>query len=123
MPNQIKILLAEDDRFLRKAYELSLKKEGLEVITAVDGLEAYEKAKSEQPQLILLDIVMPKKNGFETLMDLKKDPLTQSIPIIIMSNSEGVDSNDKPLELGAVECILKAKISIKDLVAKIRQYI
>ncbi|HXD75379.1 MAG TPA: response regulator, partial [Vicinamibacterales bacterium] len=66
-----RILLAEDDRILRKAGEVSLKKRGYEVISAVDGEDALAKARDHKPDLVLLDVMMPKMNGFEVLRALK----------------------------------------------------
>ena len=81
-----RVLLAEDDRFLRRAAEARLRQHGLEVLTAADGEEALRVARAEPLDLILLDIVMPKLEGFEVLKLLKEDEATARIPVIILSN-------------------------------------
>ena len=81
-----KILLVEDDPILIQLYTDKLSFAGFEVITAADGDDALRKAKTVNPQLILLDIVIPKKNGFEVLDELKHDPNSQTIPVIMLTN-------------------------------------
>ncbi len=81
-----RILLAEDDRFLRRAAEATLKRVGHTVLTAADGEEALAKARTERPDLILLDLIMPRLQGFEVLRLLKADPATADIPVIVLSN-------------------------------------
>ena len=81
-----RILLAEDDRFLRKAAEVTLKRHGFTVLTASDGHDALRQARAEMPDLVLLDLIMPKLQGFEVLRTLKQDPRTEGIPVIVLSN-------------------------------------
>ena len=82
--NNARILLIEDDQFLRRACEVALKKRGFTVITAVDGEDGIQKAQSEAPNLILLDMLMPKLSGMDTLVELKKDEGTKGIPVVIL---------------------------------------
>ena len=110
-----RILLAEDDRFLRKAAETALKRQGFAVLAAVDGEEALRMARAEPPDLILLDLIMPKLQGFEVLRALKADPATAAIPVIILSNL-GQDGDVKQaMEAGAVAYLVKANLSLQDL--------
>ncbi|MSU75222.1 MAG: response regulator, partial [Candidatus Magasanikbacteria bacterium] len=81
-----KILLAEDDRFIARAYSDGLTRAGYLVIPAGNGVEALEKIRSESPNLVLLDIIMPDKDGFEVLEEMKQDPKLKKIPVIILSN-------------------------------------
>lgn len=114
-----RVLLAEDDRFLRKAAETALKRQGFAVLPAVDGEEALRKARAEAPDLILLDLIMPKMQGFEVLRALKADPATAAIPVIILSNL-GQDSDVKQaLESGAAGYFIKANLSLQDLVKRV----
>ena len=114
-----RILLAEDDRFLRKAAETALKRHGFAVIAAVDGEEALRLARAEAPDLILLDLIMPKMQGFEVLRALKEDPATAAIPVVILSNL-GQDSDVKQaLEAGAAGYFVKANLSLQDLVKRV----
>jgi DNA-binding response OmpR family regulator len=114
-----RILLAEDDRFLRKAAETALKRRGFAVLAAVDGEEALRMARTEAPDLILLDLIMPKLQGFEVLRALKADAATAATPVIILSNL-GQDSDVKQaMEAGAVGYFVKANLSLQDLVKKV----
>ena len=110
-----RILLIEDDKFLRRACEIGLKKRGFVVLTANDGFEGLLQARTGSPHLILLDMLMPKLNGMETLAELKKDEQTRSIPVVILSNSS-VDSNiQKAKDLGAIGYLVKASLSLQEL--------
>ncbi|HKW90588.1 MAG TPA: response regulator [Methylomirabilota bacterium] len=114
-----RILLAEDDRFLRKAAETALKRQGFEVLPAVDGEEALQVARAQSPDVILLDLIMPKLQGFEVLRALKADAATAPIPVIILSNL-GQDSDVKQaMEAGAAGYFVKANLSLQDLVKKV----
>jgi len=116
-----KILVAEDDKFLSKAYAAKLKKSGFEVALAVDGEEAISKARTDKPDVVLLDLVMPKKDGFDALYDLKQDKITQSIPIIVLSNLGQEEDIKRAKELGAEDYLVKSNIAIQDVVDKIKQ--
>jgi CheY-like chemotaxis protein len=114
-----RVLLAEDDRFLRKAAETALKRQGFTVLPAVDGEEALRTARAEAPHLILLDLIMPKMQGFEVLRALKADPATAAIPVIILSNL-GQDSDVKQaMEAGAAGYFVKANLSLQALVKQV----
>lgn len=117
----IKVLVAEDDVFLSKAYAAKLKKEKFEVVLASDGEEVLNKVKAEKPDIILLDIVMPKKNGFDVLYDLKQDQETSKIPVVILSNLGQAEDISKGKDLGADDYLIKSNIAIKDIVSKIKQ--
>ncbi len=81
-----KILFVDDDSFLRKVYDSELNENNYDVVLAVDGQDGLDKARSSDPDLIILDMVMPKRNGFEVLTELQSDPATAHIPVIILSN-------------------------------------
>ena len=114
-----RILLAEDDRFLRKAAEAHLRQHGFTVVAAVDGEEALRLARAERPDLVLLDLIMPKMQGFEVLKTLKQDPATADIPVIVLSNLGQDRDVQQAMELGAVAYYIKAHVSLHDLVKKI----
>jgi DNA-binding response OmpR family regulator len=118
----MKVLLIEDDKFLRTVLEKKLLAEGFEVISAVDGDEALEKIISDKPDIILLDIILPKKSGFLVLENIKKDPELRKLPVIIISNLGQEEDIQKGLSLGAIEYFVKAKISLDDVVKKIKEY-
>ena len=118
-----KILLAEDEQFLLRAYINKLEHEGFEVIPVTDGVSAIEKIRSEKPDLVLLDIIMPKKTGFEVLEEAKADQEISHIPIVVTSNL-GQESDVKTaLESGAADYLIKSNISTKDLIDKIHEHL
>ena len=116
-----KILLVEDDPFLSSLLKNRLEKEGLDVFLARDGEEALNFLISNIPDLILLDLILPKKSGFEVMDAIRSDPQIQSgeTPIIIISNLGQPEDVQRGQELGAVEYFIKAETSIEDLVKKI----
>ena len=114
-----RILLAEDDRFLRKAAEARLRQHGFTVFTAVDGEEALRLARAEKPDLLLLDLIMPKVQGFEVLKALKQDPATAAIPVIVLSNLGQERDVQQAMELGALAYFIKAHLSLQELVVKV----
>jgi len=115
-----RILLAEDDRILRKAGEVSLKKKGYEVIPAVDGEDALAKAIEHKPDLVLLDVMMPKMNGFDVLFALKRDPGVKDIPVIMLTNLEQPADITRAAEGGAHSYLVKSNMNLDDLAAKIK---
>jgi DNA-binding response OmpR family regulator len=114
-----RVLLAEDDRFLRRAAEARLRQHGLDVLTAADGEEALRLARAEPLDLVLLDVVMPKLEGFEVLRLLKQDPATARIPVIVLSNLGQERDVSQAMALGAVAFLVKAHLSLQDLVDRV----
>jgi CheY-like chemotaxis protein len=110
-----RILLIEDDKFLRRACEVGLKKRGFVVITANDGEEGLQKAQEESFDLILMDMLMPKLSGLEALEALKKDDRTRPIPVVILSNSSLDTDMQRAMELGAAGYMIKASLSLQEL--------
>jgi DNA-binding response OmpR family regulator len=118
-----RILLVEDDPFLRRACEVGLSKRGFQVITAVDGEEALRMIRSQAPNLILLDLLMPKKSGMQVLEELKKDESTCSIPVIILSNSSAQREMSKCDSLGADGYLVKANLSLSELADRVDAFL
>lgn len=114
-----KILLVEDDRFLRKAAEATLRRAGHAVRVAVDGEEALRLVGEEPPDLILLDLLMPKVNGVEVLRTLKADEGTRPIPVLILSNSSREQDVETVKQLGAEGYFVKADLSLEELVRRV----
>ncbi|OGY90708.1 MAG: hypothetical protein A3B31_02590 [Candidatus Komeilibacteria bacterium RIFCSPLOWO2_01_FULL_53_11] len=102
-----KILFIDDDSFLRKVYEAELRERGYEVHLAVDGDDGLEQIASIQPDLIILDLIMPNKSGFEILSELGRHEETRSIPVIVLSNLAQSDDQQRALDLGAVDYLVK----------------
>lgn len=116
-----RILVAEDDRFLRKAAETTLRRSGFTVLTAQDGEEALATTRRDKPDLVLLDLIMPRLQGFEVLRALKRDPATASIPVVIMSNLGQADDVAQTMAEGAVAYLVKSNLSLDDLVREVRR--
>lgn len=116
-----KILLAEDDKFLATAMSDKLTREGFEVLHATNGVQALELAKSGDPDLVLLDLIMPQKTGFEVLAELKLDAKLKKIPVIILSNLGQESDMEKAKSLGAVDYLVKSDVQMKEVVEKIKQ--
>ena len=120
-----KILFIEDESALQKTFGEILKQEGYEMISAIDGeiglRLANPPAGGKKPDLILLDLILPKMHGFEVLKKLKEDEETKDIPVIVLTNLERIEDVDKALELGATTYLVKAKYSLEEIVAKIKQ--
>ncbi|MFH1170421.1 MAG: response regulator [Candidatus Vogelbacteria bacterium] len=116
-----KILLAEDDKFLSTAMGEKLVREGFEVLRASNGIDAVTLAKAEHPDLVLLDIIMPQKTGFEVLSELRLDSATRDIPVIVLSNLGQEVDIKKARDLGAIEYLVKSDVKMRVVVAKIKE--
>lgn len=118
-----KILFVEDEFELQKSVSEFLKKQGYETIHALDGEIGLNLAKIEGPDLILLDIILPKKDGFEVLEKLKEEEATKNIPVIVLTNLENPEDVEKSLSLGATTYLVKSDHDLDDILEKIRQTI
>jgi CheY-like chemotaxis protein len=118
-----KILLIEDEELIIKLLGKKLASIGYEVILAMDGQEGIEKMKKERPDLVLLDIIMPRKGGFEVMEEMTKDPNLAKIPVIIISNSGQPLELEKAKKLGAVDWLVKTEFDPKEVVEKIKKHI
>lgn len=114
-----KILLIEDEELIIKLLQKKLISDGYDVSVAIDGEEGLETAKKLKPDLILLDIIMPKKNGFEVLEEMNKDPEMQKIPVIIVSNSGQPMELDRAQRLGVKDWLIKTEFDPKEVLVKI----
>jgi DNA-binding response OmpR family regulator len=115
------ILFIEDESALQKTFGEILRQEGFEMISALDGELGLRLAKEKKPDLILLDLVLPKIHGFEVLKKLKEDKETKEIPIIVLTNLEGISDVDKTIELGVTTYLVKAQYSLEEVVEKIKK--
>ena len=116
-----KILIVEDDKYLANALRVKLTHTGFDVKNAADGEEALKIVKEFFPDLILLDLVMPVKDGFTVLKELKDNENWKKIPVIIASNLGQKEDIDKGMALGAIDYIIKSDISLHDLIIKIKK--
>ncbi|MBI2451197.1 MAG: response regulator [Parcubacteria group bacterium] len=110
MPKEKKlfVLIIDDDPFLSEMYSTRFKQDKFEADVAVNGEEGFQKAKEKKPDLILLDVVMPKMDGFETLKALKDNIETKGIPVILLTNLGQREDVEKGLKLGADDYVIKA---------------
>jgi DNA-binding response OmpR family regulator len=118
----MKILIAEDDPFLSKIYKMTLEGEGHEVLMASDGEDALKICHKDRPDIILLDILMPKKDGFAVLKEVKATEGCKDIPVVILSNLGQEADVQKGLKLGAVDYIVKGNVELEDVAGKIKKY-
>ena len=118
-----KILIVEDDKFLIKLYSNKLRREGFLVIEAISGEEALNKIFGEKPDLILLDLVLPQKSGFEILSEIKLNKETRDIPVIILTNLGQESDVKRGLALGAVAYLVKTDFSINRLPEIVKEYL
>ena len=116
-----KILFIEDEATLQKTFGDVLQQKGYKVINALDGEIGLRLAKSEKPDLILLDLILPRIHGFDVLKRLKQDPETKAIPIIVLTNLEGIQDIDKVIELGATTYLVKTQYKIEEVIEKIKK--
>ena len=116
-----RILFIEDEAALQKTFGDILKSEGFEVISALDGETGLTLAKKENPDLVLLDLILPKIHGLDVLKEMKQNENTKNIPVIVLTNIESIEEIDKALELGATTYLVKSDYSLEDVIAKIKK--
>jgi CheY-like chemotaxis protein len=115
------ILFIEDESALQKTFGEIIKNEGYEIISALNGEDGLKLAKVKKPDLILLDLVLPKIHGFDVLKQLKSDPETKEIPVIVLTNLEEIGNVEKAIELGATTYLVKAQYSLPEVIEKIKK--
>jgi DNA-binding response OmpR family regulator len=120
--NKIKILLAEDDEVLSKVVYEELTEAGFESFQAHDGEVGLQLAREKKPDLILLDVLMPKKNGFDVLEELKRSPDTKEIPVIMLTMLGSDDDIKKGIHLGANDYIVKSQHALPEIVEKVKEF-
>ena len=117
------LLIIEDEEFLVQALKDSFEQEGYEVDVALDGDEGMAHIAKTRPDLILLDLLMPKKDGFYVLEQVKKNPDLKMIPIIVLSNLGGDEEIKKALSLGADDYFVKSQHAIQEILEKVKDYL
>lgn len=115
-----KVLLIEDEPSLRDIYATKLRLDGFDVIEAGDGVEGFSAAIESSPHVVLLDIVLPIKDGYEVLKDLKGNPRTKDIPVIILSNLGQEFEVKQGIALGAKRFLTKANLTPSKMVDEVR---
>lgn len=117
------ILFIEDESALQRALSDAVRLNGYTVLQALNGDDGLRMAKSEHPDLILLDLVLPQKDGFEVLSTIHDDPELKNIPVIVLTNLESPEEVEKALSLGARTYLVKAHYSLEEVLTKIKQTI
>lgn len=115
------VLLVEDDVFLAGIYQKKFEMEGFKISVAYNGEKGLADAKKKKMDIILLDILLPKLDGFAVLEQLKKDPTTKDVPIILLTNLGQKDDVEKGLEAGAADYLIKAHFKPSEVVDKVRK--
>lgn len=118
-----RILIIEDDEHILKIYQLKFLKEGYDVILQTNGEDGIGKIITEKPDLIILDLMLPKKDGFMVLEEIKKNPTTAKIPVLVISNLGQQSDQDRALALGANEYLIKVNYSMQEVIDRAKSYL
>jgi CheY-like chemotaxis protein len=119
---EITVLLIEDDEATAEMYRLRLSNDGYTVVHASDGESGLARALSDHPDLIYLDVRLPKLDGFQVLEQLRANPQTQAIPVVILTNYGEPELRERGLELGALEFLVKADTTPASLSGAVEQW-
>jgi len=115
------ILFIEDESALQRTFGERLSQDGYRMIRALDGETGLRLAKSEKPDLVLLDLILPKMHGLDVLKKIKENEETKDIPVIVLTNLEGVENVEKAIEAGATTYLVKAQYSLEEVIDKIKK--
>lgn len=118
---KLKILIIEDEACLSQMYSSKLKLNGFETIVCQDGESGLLLSQKEKPDLILLDIILPKLDGFFVLKSLKEDLKIKDIPIVLLTNLSQKNDIEKGLKLGAIDYLVKAQLTPQEVIEKIKK--
>ncbi len=116
-----KIILVEDEEIILNLLQRKLTLEGYDVLIAKDGEDGLKKMREEKPDLVLLDIIMPKKGGFEVMEEMQKDNTLKEIPIIVISNSGQPVEIDRAQKLGAKDWLIKTEFDPQEVIEKVKK--
>jgi DNA-binding response OmpR family regulator len=117
------ILIIEDDEFFREIMSKKLFMSDFDVSEAIDGQKGIEKVRETNPDLVILDLLLPKIDGFEVLSTLKSDRKTASIPVIILSNLDSKEDIERGLKLGASDFLIKSQFDSDEVINKIKSFL
>jgi DNA-binding response OmpR family regulator len=121
MDKTIHVLLVEDDVFLSSIYQKKFEMEGFKITPVDNGEKVLSEAKKKKPDIVLLDVLLPKRDGFSVLAQLKADPEVKDIPVILLTNLGQKDDVDKGLAAGAVDYLIKAHFKPSEIVDKVKK--
>jgi len=117
----MKVLVIEDDKFLQRLLVMKLTQDGFDVTGASDGEEGLRRIVTEPPNLVVLDLIMPKMDGFEVLAQMRTNIKSRNIPVIVLSNLGQDEDISRVKQLGALEYLTKSEVSIHEVVQKIEE--
>ena len=118
---KVHVLLVEDDVFLAGIYQKKFEMEGYKITVADNGEKGWQDAQKKKPDIVLLDILLPKLDGFAVLEKLKADTATKNIPVVLLTNLGQKDDVEKGLEAGAVDYLIKAHFKPSEIVDKVKK--
>jgi DNA-binding response OmpR family regulator len=121
--NKKKILIVEDDEHISKVYQVRLDREGFQTVLSTNGEEAIAKITVEKPDLIILDLMVPKKDGFVVLEEIKKNPDFAKTPVVVLSNLGQPSDQERALALGASEYLVKIDNSMQEVIDRVKSYL
>jgi len=117
------VLLVEDDQFLQKILRQRLIEEGINIEVAGDGEAAVKAIRELKPKLVLLDLILPKMNGFEVLAEIRKDPVFAKLSVVVLSNLGQQEDKEHMETLGVKDYLVKADYSLSEMVNKVKEYL
>jgi len=117
------ILIVEDDKYLSKAYSIKIKNAGFNILLSSNGLDGLSIAKEKKPDLVVLDLLLPRVDGFEFLKRIKADEKTKNIPVLAISVLGQKADQERAMALGAEEYFIKTEYKLEEIIEKIREYL
>jgi len=118
-----KVLIVEDDNMISSIYKTKFEADGFAAVVAGNGAEGLDIARKEQPDIIMLDVILPQIDGFSVLEELKKDKLTKDIPVIMLTNLGTDEDKAKGEKMGAVDYFVKASLTPAQISEKIKKHL
>ena len=116
-----KILIVEDDKMISNMYETKLKQEGFDVLLAGNGATGLDLAIKEEPDIILLDVIMPQMDGFMVLQEIRSNPGTKNKPVVMLTNLGTSEDQEKGKQLGATDYWVKASMTPAQVSEKVKE--
>ncbi|MDQ5976632.1 MAG: two-component system, OmpR family, alkaline phosphatase synthesis response regulator PhoP [Patescibacteria group bacterium] len=117
------VLIVEDDPFYSSIYKTKVEKEGLRSVLVHDGAAALQAIRKEKPAVVVLDLIMPGKDGFQVLEELKADPVFKDLVVLVLSNLSQDEDIKRVMDMGATEYLIKSNVPLQEVIAKVRSYI
>ena len=117
------VLAVEDDSFLASVHRNKMAKEGFEIVVVGNGKEALDFLEKRKPDIILMDLIMPVMDGFEALKKIKENPQTKDIKVMVLSNLSQEEDRQRVMDMGAIDYIVKANVSFREIVEKVKSYL